>query len=169
MRVKMKSEKAAREWMQSRINDFPKMFPVGGIYFATDMGFTVYFDDIRLTYRLDWGSQIIQAFALPVIRENRSVRPIEKYESFQMCCNQLSVLKNSGEVLDDTLLEDTENHKLHDQISLQEILIQLRMWLDLGRKVLSQLPDDDQKQAAETALRNAGVMMGLSEEKEINW
>ena len=86
-----------------------------------------------------------------------------------MCCNQLSVLKNSGEVLDDTLLEDTENHKLHDQISLQEILIQLRMWLDLGRKVLSQLPDDDQKQAAETALRNAGVMMGLSEEKEINW
>lgn len=158
MRVKMKSEKDAREWMQSRINDFPKMFPVGGIYFATDMGFTVYFDDIRLTYRLDWGSQIIQAFALPVVRENRSIKAIEKYESFEMVRNQLSVLRNSGEVLDDTLLEDTENHKLHDQISLQEILIQLRMWPDLGRKVLDRLPDDDQKQAAEAAFRNAGII-----------
>lgn len=167
MKVKMKSEEAAREWMQSRINNFPKMFPVGGIYFATDMGFTVYFDDIELTYRLDWGSQIIQAFASPVIRQNRSVKPIEKYESFQMCCSQLAVLKNSGEVLDDTLQEDTENHKLHDQGSLQEILIQLRMWLDLGRKVLNRLPDDDQKQAAEAAFRDAGVMTGLSGEKEV--
>lgn len=166
MRVKMKSEEAAREWMQSRINDFPKMFPVGGIYFATDMGFTVYFDDLELTYRLGWGSQIIEAFAAPVIRENRSVRPIEKYESFEMVRNQLSVLRNSGEVLDDALLEDTENHKLHDQRALQEILIQLRMWRDLGRKVLDRLPDD-QKQAAEAAFRNAGVMIGLSEEKKI--
>lgn len=158
MRVKMKSEEAAREWMQSRINDFPKMFPVGGIYFATDMGFTVYFDDIKLIYHLDWGSQIIKAFASPVIRENRSVKPIEKYESFEMVRNQLSVLRNSGEVLDDTLLEDTENHKLHDQRSLQEILIQLRMWRDLGLKVLDRLPDDDQKQAVEAELRNASII-----------
>ena len=166
MRVKMKSEEAAREWMQSRINDFPKMFPVGGIYFATDMGFTVYFDDIELTYRLDWGSQIIKVFASPVIRKNRSIKAIEKYESFEMVRNQLSVLRNSGEVLDDTLLEDTENHKLHDQIALQEILIQLRMWLDLGRKVLNRLPDD-QKQAAEAALRSSGITTGLAEEKKI--
>ena len=166
MRVKMKSEEAAREWMQSRINDFPKMFPVGDIYFATDMGFTVYFDDIKLTYHLGWGSQIIKAFASPVIRENRSIKAIEKYESFEMVRNQLSVLRNSGEVLDDTLLEDTENHKLHDQRALQEILIQLRMWLDLGRKVLNRLPDDDQKKAAEDALRSEGIT-GLSEEKKI--
>lgn len=157
MRVKMKSEKDAREWMQSRINDFPKVFPVGGIYFATDMGFTVYFDDIELTYRLDWGSQIIKAFASPVIRENRSIKAIEKYESFEMVRNQLSVLRNSGEVLDDTLLEDMENHKLHDQRALQEILIQLRMWRDLGCKVLDRLPDD-QKQAAEAALRNTSII-----------
>lgn len=154
--------------MQSRINDFPKMFPVGGIYFATDMGFTVYFDDLRLTYRLGWGSQIIEAFAAPVIRENRSVRPIEKYESFEMALSQLSVLKNSGEMLDDTMQEDVENHEWHDQRSLQEILIQLRMWLDFGRKVLNRLPDD-QKQAAEAALRSAGITeeTGLAEEKEI--
>lgn len=107
MRVKFKCEEEARRFMEVRIKDFPKIYNVENIYFATDMQFEVVFKEFYLIFTLKYGTSIIEAFLRPAYYSaNWSVKDIKNFMELRQAVSILSVLEASGELLEEEYYEN---------------------------------------------------------------